>query len=97
MGGLDLLSNTEFSRNYEWSRAICDPLEYSDTEIAKTEKTLINKNIKTERQSITLSKIAQLMENCSTEKKTDGKSSVTERSTELAQLATPNKIQFFPQ
>ena len=26
MGGLDLLSNTDFSRNYDWSQAICDPL-----------------------------------------------------------------------
>ena len=41
MGGLDLLSNTDFSRNKEWSRAICDPLENSDTEIAKTEQTLL--------------------------------------------------------
>ena len=41
MGGLDLLSNTDFSRNYEWSQAICDPLENSDPEIAETEQTLI--------------------------------------------------------
>ena len=39
MGGLDLLSNTDFSKNYEWSRAICDPLESSDTEIVETEQT----------------------------------------------------------
>ena len=27
MGELDLLSNTDFSKNYERSRGICDPLE----------------------------------------------------------------------
>ena len=47
MGRLDLLSNTDFSKNYEWSLAICDPLENSDTEIAETEQTLIKRNIKT--------------------------------------------------
>ena len=35
-------SNTDFYKNYEWSRAICDPLENMDTEIAETEQTLIN-------------------------------------------------------
>ena len=40
MLGLDLLSNTEFSRKYEWSQAICDPFENSDLEIAETEQTL---------------------------------------------------------
>ena len=69
MGELDLLSNTDFSKIYEWSRAICDPLENSDTEIAETEQTLINRNIKTEKQNITLSKKAKIMENCSSEKK----------------------------
>ena len=56
MGGLDLLSSTDFSRKYEWSQAICDPLENSDPELAEREQTLINRNIKTERQNITLSK-----------------------------------------
>ena len=56
MGGLDLLSNTDFSKSYEWSRVICDTLENSDTEIAETEQTLINRNIKTEKQNITPSK-----------------------------------------
>ena len=69
MGGLDLLSNTELSRNYECSLAICDPLENSDPEIAETEQTLINRNIKTERQNITLSKKAKIMKNRSSEKK----------------------------
>ena len=69
MGGLDLLSNTDFSKNYDWSRAICEPLENSDTEIAETEQTLINRNIKTEKHNITLSKKAKIMENCSSEKK----------------------------
>ena len=69
IGGLDILSNTDFSKNYDWSRAICDPLENSDTEIAETEQTLINRNIKTEKQNITLSKKAKIMENCSSEKK----------------------------
>ena len=59
MGGLN------FSGNYEWSKAICDPLENSDPQIAETEQTLINRNIKTERQYITLSKMARIMENCS--------------------------------
>ena len=40
----------------------------SDPEIAETEQTLINRNIKTERPNITLSKKAQIMENCSSEK-----------------------------
>ena len=49
MGGLDL-NNTDFSRNYEWSQAICDPLENSVVpEVAETEQTLINRNIETER------------------------------------------------
>ena len=64
----DLLSNTDFSKNYEWSRAICDPLENSDTEVAETEQTLINRNIKTEKQNITLSKEAKIMKNCSSKK-----------------------------
>ena len=46
MGGLDLLSNTDFSKNNEWSRAICDRLENSDTEIAEREQTRINRNFK---------------------------------------------------
>ena len=66
--GLDLLSNTDFSRTYEWSQAICDPLETSDPELAKTEQSLKNRNIKTERQNITLSKKDKVMENCSSEK-----------------------------
>ena len=69
MGGLDLISNTDFSRNYEWSQDICDPLENSDPGIAGTEQTLINRNTKTERQNITLSKKAKIIENCSSEKK----------------------------
>ena len=69
MGGLDLLSNTDFSRTYEWSRAICDPLENSDPETAEAEQTLINKNVKIEKQNITLSKKAKIMEKCSSEKK----------------------------
>ena len=40
MLGLDLLSNTDISRTYEWSQAICDPFENSDLEIAGTEQTL---------------------------------------------------------
>ena len=68
MGGLDLLSNTDFSRNYDWSQAICDPLENSDPEIAETEQTLIKRNIKTERQNITHSKKAKIIKNCSSEK-----------------------------
>ena len=70
MGGLDLLSNTDFSKNYEWSRVICDPLENTDTEIAETEQTLINRNIKTEKQNITISKKAKITENCSDNKLT---------------------------
>ena len=62
MRGLDILSNTDLSRNYEWSQAHCVPLENSDPEIAETEQTLINRNIKTERQNITLSKKAKIME-----------------------------------
>ena len=69
MGGLDLLRYRDFSKHYEWSRAICDPLENSDTEIAETEQTLINLNIKTEKHNITLSKKAEIMRNCSSEKK----------------------------
>ena len=69
MGGLDLLSNRDFSKNYEWSRAICDLLENSDTEKAETEQTLINRNIKTETQNIRLSKKGKIIESCSSEKK----------------------------
>ena len=69
MGGVDLLGTRFFSRNYEWSQAICDPLENSDPEIAETEQTRKNRNIKTERQNITLSKKAKVKENCSSEKK----------------------------
>ena len=69
MGGLHLLSNTDFSKNYEWSRVICDPLENTDTEIAETEQTLINRNIKTEKQNITISKKAKITENCSSDNK----------------------------
>ena len=85
MGQLVLLSNTDFSRNFECSQAICDPLENSDPEIAETEQTLINRNIKTEKKKITHSKKAKIMENCSSE----NKSSVTERSIELAKRVTP--------
>ena len=84
MGELVLLSNTDFSRNFECSQAICDPLENSDPERAETEQTLINRNIKAERKKITLSKKAKIMENCSSE----NKSSVTERSIQLAQRVT---------
>ena len=80
MGGLDLLSPTDFSKNYEWSRAICDPLENSDTEIAETEQTLIKRNIKTEKRKITLSKKAKIMENCSSEKKLTINLAFTKRS-----------------
>ena len=73
MGGLERLSNMEFSRNCEWSRAICDPLEKNDPEIAETEQTLINRKFKTESQYITPKK-AKIMENCSSEKKADNKS-----------------------
>ena len=66
-GGLEFLINTDFSKNYEWSRAICDPFENSDTEILETEQTLINRTIKTEKQNITLSKKAKIMEKCSSE------------------------------
>ena len=69
MGGLDLLSNTDFSRNCEWSQAICDPLENSDPEIAEMEQTLINRKIKTERQTITLSKKAKIMKKIARQKK----------------------------
>ena len=61
---LDFLNNTEFSRNYEWSETICDPFENSDPEIGETEQTLINRNIKTERQNITLSKKAKFKKSC---------------------------------
>ena len=56
MGESELLSNTDFSRNYELSRAIRDPLENSDPEIAEKKQNLINRNIKTERQNIAHSK-----------------------------------------
>ena len=94
MGGLDLISNTDFSRNYERSQDICDPLENSDPGIAGTEQTLINRNNKTERQNITLSKKAKIIENCSSEKKTDKESNATERSIELANRATLKKYNF---
>ena len=68
MGGLDLLSNTDPSRNYDWSQAICDPLGNSDPVIADTEQTLMKRNFKTERQKRTLSKKVKVMENCSSEK-----------------------------
>ena len=61
MEGLDLLNGTVFSRNYEWSQAICDPLENSDPAIAETEQT--------DRQNTTLLKKAKIMENCLSEKK----------------------------
>ena len=90
VGRLELLSNTDFFRKYEWSQAICDPLENTDPEIAETEQTLKNRNIKTERQTITitLSKRDKVMEKGSSEKNTDEKSSVTERSIELTKRAT---------
>ena len=94
MRELDLLSNTDFFRNYEWLQAIHDRLENSDPEIAEEEQTLINRNIKTERHNITLSKQTKIMENCSSEK-TDNKSSVTERSIELGKRGTLK--QFFHQ
>ena len=52
------------------SQAICDPLENSDPEIAETEQTLTNRTIKTERQTITLSKKSILWKNAQ-QKKTD--------------------------
>ena len=90
MVGLDFPSNADFSRNYEWSQAICDPLENSEPEIAETEQTLMNRNIKNERQIITLSKRQKLWK-IALQKKTDGKSSVTEMSIELTQRATLKK------
>ena len=69
MGGTDFLSHKDFSKNYEWSRAICDPLENSDTELAETEQTLIKRHIKTEKQNITLSKMAKIIENYPSKKK----------------------------
>ena len=63
MGELDLLSNTDFFRNYEWSQADFDPIENSDPEIAETEQTLINRNITTETEKITLSKMLKLWKN----------------------------------
>ena len=68
MGGLELLINTDFSRNYEWPRAICDPLQNIDPEKAETEQTIIIRNIKIERHNITLSKKVKIMNNCSSEK-----------------------------
>ena len=93
MGGLDLLINTDFSSNYEWSRAIYGPLENSDPERAETEQTLINRNIKTERQNITLSKKACIMENFLS-KKTNNNPSITKRSIELAKRASLKKFNF---
>ena len=90
IGGLDLLSNTDFSRNNEWSR-----IENSVPEIAETEQTLIKRNSKTENQNITLSKKAKIMKNCST-KKTDNESSDTEKSIKLAKRATIKET-IFPQ
>ena len=81
MGGLDLLSNTDF----------CDLLENSDPEIAEMEQTLKNRNSKTERKNIKLSKMVKIMERCSS-KKADNKSCVTERSIKLAMRATLKKI-----
>ena len=69
MGGLELLSDTDFSRNYEWSRVICDPLKNSDPVGAETEQILMDRNIKTERQNIALTKKAKVLENRSSEKK----------------------------
>ena len=46
-----------------------DTLENSDPGITETEQTLMKKIIKTERQNVTLSKEAKIMENCSSEKK----------------------------
>ena len=43
MERLNLFSETEFSRSYEWSRANRDPLENTDLKMADTEQTLINK------------------------------------------------------
>ena len=89
---LDLLINPDFSRYYEWSQAICDPLENSEPEIAETEQFLMNRNIKNERQNITLKK-GKNYGKLRFRKKTDGKSSVREMSIELAQRATlKNKI-----
>ena len=52
--------------------------------------------MKTERRKITLSKKAKVMENCSSEKKSDNKSSVTERSIKLAKRAALKKNTIFP-
>ena len=97
MGGLDLLSNTDFSKNYEWSRDNCDPLENSDQEIAGTEQTLINRNIKTEKQNITLSKKAKIMENCSSEKKLTINLASQKGASNWLSVLLLNKTQFFPQ
>ena len=61
MGGLDLLNNTNFSINYEWSRAISDPLENSDPRKIETEQNLINRNLKKKRRNIALSKKAEVL------------------------------------
>ena len=82
MGGLDLLTNTNFSRNYDWSREVCESLQNSDPEIAETGQTLIKRNIKTERQKITLSKSYNYGKMLII-KKTDNKPSVTERNIEI--------------
>ena len=94
MGGIDLLSNTDFSKNYEWLRAICDPLENSDTEIAETEQTLINRNIKLRNRTSHSEKRLKTYGKLLIREKTDNKSSVTERSIELAKRAPPNKYTF---
>ena len=93
MGGLDLLSYTDFSRNYEWPQVICNPLVNSDPEIAEMEQTLVNRNIKTKRQNITLQKRLKLWK-IARQKKMDNNSSVTERSIELAKRATLKKYNF---
>ena len=56
MGRFELLCSTDFSNNYIWSRAICETLENRDPEIAEKEQNLINRNIKTKRQNIKISK-----------------------------------------
>ena len=61
MGGLDLLINPDFSRNYERLRVICDPIENTYPEIAETKQALINRNTKTERQIITLLKKSKIL------------------------------------
>ena len=68
MEELELLSNTVFSRNYQWSQSIFYLLENSYPEPAESEQFLINRNFKTEKQSISLSQKAKIIENYSLKK-----------------------------